>query len=300
MSGKPPTWKILSAFAALYLIWGTTYLAIAMMVKTIPPYLGAGSRFLAAGTLLYAFLRLRGAPKPTPRQWGWAALAGLLLLVGGNGSIVWAQKTVPSGIASVIVATEPLWIVLVSWLLFRGGRPTLLEGAGILGGFAGMVLLIGPSMLAHGGGIDLFGAGLLVFATISWAFGSMVSRHADLPDSAPMAMSMEMAAGGVTMLLLALPKGDWAQFSLQAVSRASFLGWLYLVVFGSWIGFVAFFFVMRHCRPSRAATYAYVNPVIAVLLGVLVAGEPLAARTLVSAAVILVSVAAVVTFSPKT
>jgi len=300
MSGKPPTWKILSAFAALYLIWGTTYLAIAMMVKTIPPYLGAGSRFLAAGTLLYAFLRLRGAPRPTLRQWGWAALAGLLLLVGGNGSIVWAQKTVPSGIASVIVATEPLWIVLVSWLLFRGGRPTLLEGAGILGGFAGMVLLIGPSMLAHGGGIDLFGAGLLVFATISWAFGSMVSRHADLPDSAPMAMSMEMAAGGVTMLLLALPKGDWAQFSLQAVSRASFLGWLYLVVFGSWIGFVAFFFVMRHCRPSRAATYAYVNPVIAVFLGVLAAGEPLAARTLVSAAVILVSVAAVVTFSPKT
>lgn len=255
---------------------------------------------MAAGTLLYAFLRLRGAPRPTLRQWGWAALAGFLLLVGGNGSIVWAQKTVPSGIASVIVATEPLWIVLVSWLLFRGGRPTLLEGAGILGGFAGMVLLIGPSMLAHGGGIDLFGAGLLVFATISWAFGSMVSRHADLPDSAPMAMSMEMAAGGVTMLLLALPKGDWAQFSLQAVSRASFLGWLYLVVFGSWIGFVAFFFVMRHCRPSRAATYAYVNPVIAVFLGVLAAGEPLAARTLVSAAVILVSVAAVVTFSPKT
>jgi len=300
MSGKPPTWKILSAFAALYLIWGTTYLAIAMMVKTIPPYLGAGSRFLAAGPLLYAVLRLRGAPRPTLRQWGWAALAGLLLLVGGNGSIVWAQKTVPSGIAAGIVATEPLWIVLVSWLLFRGGRPTLLEGAGILGGFAGMVLLIGPSMLAHGGGIDLFGAGLLVFATISWAFGSMVSRHADLPDSAPMAMSMEMAAGGVTMLLLALPKGDWAQFSLQAVSRASFLGWLYLVVFGSWIGFVAFFFVMRHCRPSRAATYAYVNPVIAVFLGVLAAGEPLAARTLVSAAVILVSVAAVVTFSPKT
>ncbi len=299
MSAKPATWKIISAFAALYVIWGTTYLAIGMMVKTIPPYLGAGSRFLAAGTLLYAFLRVRGAPRPTRRQWGWAALAGLLLLVGGNGSIVWAQKTVPSGIASVIVATEPLWIVLVSWLLFRGGRPTLLEGAGILGGFAGMVFLIGPSMLAHGGDIDPFGAGLLVFATVSWAFGSMVSRHADLPDSAPMAMSMEMAAAGVTMLVLALPKGDWAQFSLSAVSRASFLGWLYLVVFGSWVGFVAFFFVMRHCRPSRAATYAYVNPVIAVFLGVLVAGEPLAARTLVSAAVILVSVAVVVTFSPK-
>lgn len=299
MSAKPPAWKIVAAFAAIYVIWGTTYLAIAMMVKSIPPYLGAGSRFLVAGTLLFAFLRLRGQPFPTPRQWGWAALAGLLLLVGGNGSIVWAQKTVPSGIASIIVATEPLWIVLASWLFFRGGRPTLLEAAGILGGFAGMVFLIGPSMLAHGGEIDPFGAGLLVFATVSWAFGSMVSRHADLPDSAPMAMSMEMASAGLIMLLLAIPKGDWAGFSLSAVTLESFLGWLYLVVFGSWIGFVAFFFLMRHCRPSRAATYAYVNPLIALFLGWLVAGEPLSARTLVSAAVILASVAIVVTFSPK-
>ncbi len=299
MSGKPPAWKIVAAFTAIYVIWGTTYLAIAMMVKSIPPYLGAGSRFLVAGTLLFAFLRLRGQPPPTLRQWGWAALAGLLLLVGGNGSIVWAQKTVPSGIASIIVATEPLWIVLASWLFFRGGRPTLLEAAGILGGFAGMVFLIGPSMLVHGGEIDPFGAGLLVFATVSWAFGSMVSRHADLPDSAPMAMSMEMASAGVIMLLLAIPKGDWAQFSLSAVTRESFLGWLYLVVFGSWIGFVAFFFLMRHCRPSRAATYAYVNPVIAIFLGWLVAGESLSVRTLVSAAAILASVAVVVTFSPK-
>jgi len=299
MSGKPPAWKVVAAFAAIYVIWGTTYLAIAMMVKSIPPYLGAGSRFLVAGTLLFAFLRLRGQPLPTPRQWGWAALAGLLLLVGGNGSIVWAQKTVPSGIASIIVATEPLWIVLASWLFFRGGRPTLLEAAGILGGFAGMVFLIGPSMLAHGGEIDPFGAGLLVFATVSWAFGSMVSRHAELPDSAPMAMSMEMASAGVIMLLLAIPKGDWSGFSLSAVTLESFLGWLYLVVFGSWIGFVAFFFLMRHCRPSRAATYAYVNPVIAIFLGWLVAGEPLSVRTLVSAAVILASVAIVVTFSPK-
>lgn len=299
MSGKPPAWKIVAAFAAIYIIWGTTYLAIAMMVKTIPPYLGAGSRFLVAGTLLFVFLRLRGHPLPTLRQWGWAALAGLLLLVGGNGSIVWAQKTVPSGIASIIVATEPLWIVLASWLFFRGGRPTLLEAAGILGGFAGMVFLIGPSMLAHGGEIDPFGAGLLAFATVSWAFGSMVSRHADLPDSAPMAMSMEMASAGLIMLLLAIPKGDWGGFSLSAVTLESFLGWLYLVVFGSWIGFVAFFFLMRHCRPSRAATYAYVNPLIALFLGWLVAGEPLSARTLVSAAVILASVAIVVSFSPK-
>lgn len=296
---KPPAWKIVTAFAAIYVIWGTTYLAIGMMVKTIPPYLGAGSRFLIAGLLLYAFLRLRGTPRPTLRQWGWASLAGILLLVGGNGSIVWAQKTVPSGIASIIVATEPLWIVVVSWLLFKGGRPTLLEGAGILGGFAGMAFLVGPSLFAHGSGIDPFGAALLVFATISWAFGSMVSRHADLPESASLAMGMEMTVAGAAMLLLAFPKGDWAQFSLSAVSRTSFLGWLYLIVFGSWIGFVAFFFLMRHCRPSRAATYAYVNPLIAVFLGWLVAGEPLTARTLVATAVILVSVAIVVTFSPK-
>jgi drug/metabolite transporter (DMT)-like permease len=187
----------------------------------------------------------------------------------------------------------------VGWFLFRGGRPALLEGAGILGGLAGMVFLIGPSLFAHGSEIDPFGASLLIFATISWAFGSMVSRHADLPDSAPMAMSMEMAAAGAAMLLLALPKGDWAAFSPSTVSPVSVMGWLYLIVFGSWIGFVAFFFVMRHCRPSRAATYAYVNPVIAVFLGWLAAGEPLTARTLVSAAVILASVAIVVTFSPK-
>ncbi len=299
MKEKPPAWKVAAAFAAIYVIWGTTYFAIGMMVKTIPPYLGAGSRFFVAGTLLYAFLRLRGTPSPTLRQWGWASLAGLLLLVGGNGSIVWAQKTVPSGIASVIVATEPLWIVLVSWVLFRGGRPRPLEAAGILVGFAGMMFLVGPSLFAHGRDIDPFGAALLVFATVSWAFGSMVSRHADLPESAPMAMGMEMATAGAVMLLLAVPKGDWAQFSLSAVSRESFLGWLYLVVFGSWIGFVAFFFLMRHCRPSRAATYAYVNPVIAILLGWIAAGEPVTARILFSAAVILASVAVVVTFSPK-
>ena len=296
---KPPAWKIAAAFAALYVIWGTTYLAIGMMVKTIPPYLGAGSRFLVAGALLYAFLRLRGVPRPTVRQWGWAGLAGLLLLVGGNGSIVWAQKTVPSGITSVIVATEPLWIVVLGWLFFKGSKPTFLEWAGILGGLAGIVLLVGPSLFAHGRQIDPFGATLLVFAAISWSFGALVSRHANLPESAPMSMGMEMTVAGVLMLFLALPKGDWAGFALSAVSRASFLGWLYLVVFGSWCGFVAFFFVMRHCRPSRAATYAYINPVIAVFLGWLVAGEPLTARVLASAAIILVSVAVVVTFSPK-
>jgi Predicted permease, DMT superfamily len=296
---KPPAWKIATAFAALYVVWGTTYLAIGMMVKTIPPYLGAGSRFLVAGTLLYALLRLKGVPRPTGRQWGWAALAGLLLLVGGNGSIVWAQKTVPSGITSVIVATEPLWIVVLGWLFFKGSKPTLLEWAGVLGGLAGMVLLVGPSLFAHGRQVDPFGAALLVFAAISWSFGALVSRHGDLPESAPMSMGMEMTVAGVLMLLLAWPKGDWAGFSVLAISRTSFLGWLYLVVFGSWVGFVAFFFVMRHCRPSRAATYAYVNPIIAVFLGVLVAGEALTGRTLVSAAVILASVAIVVTFSPK-
>lgn len=296
---KPPAWKIAVAFTALYVIWGTTYLAIGMMVKTIPPYLGAGSRFLVAGALLYAFLRLMGVPRPTVRQWGWAGLAGLLLLVGGNGSIVWAQKTVPSGITSVIVATEPLWIVVLGWLFFKGSKPTFLEWAGILGGLAGIVLLVGPSLFAHGRQIDPFGATLLVFAAISWSFGALVSRHANLPESAPMSMGMEMTVAGVLMLFLALPKGDWAGFALSAVSRTSFLGWLYLVVFGSWCGFVAFFFVMRHCRPSRAATYAYINPVIAVFLGWLVAGEPLTARVLASAAIILVSVAVVVTFSPK-
>ncbi len=299
MKETPPRWQVLTAFAALYVIWGTTYLAIGMMVKTIPPFLGAGSRFLIAGTLLYAFLRFRGTPRPTKRQWAWATLAGLLLLAGGNGSISWAQQHVPSGITSVIVATEPLWIVLVSWLFFKGGRPTLLEAGGVLGGFFGMILLIGPARLGTGQAIDPAGAAVLVFATISWGFGAMVSRHADLPESASLSIAMEMTAAGIAMIGLALPMGDWSRFSVPAVSLQSFLGWLYLIVFGSWVGFVAFFFLMRHCRPSRAATYAYVNPLIAVFLGWAVAGEALASRTLVSAAIILVSVGVVVTFSPK-
>jgi len=291
MKSRP--WLVPLAFGLVYVLWGSTYLAIKLAIETIPPFLMAGTRFLAAGGVLYGVARLAGAPKPAKGEWGPASIVGLFLLLGGNGLVVFGQKTVPSGLASLIVAGVALWMALFEALRPGGRWPTIPVAIGLLGGFVGVALLIGP----WSGGVDPVGAMALVGATISWALGSIYARGARLPKSAFVATAVEMMAGGAALLLLSVLTGQAAHVDLAAITTKSLLAMTYLAVFGSIVAFTAYVWLLSVRPPSLVATYAYVNPVVAVGLGALVAGEAMNTRTLVAAAFIVASVAIITTFS---
>lgn len=293
----PSPYRIILAFAAVYLIWGSTYLAIRYAIDSFPPLLMAGTRFLVAGSLLYAYARWRGAPRPTAVHWRTTSIVGGLLLLGGNGGVVTAEKTVPSGLAALIVATVPLWMVVVDWVRPGGSRPTARVALGLLAGLAGVALLIFGSggREAVSGRVDLFGGLILVAASLSWSIGSIYSRHAPLPKSPLMATAMEMLAGGALLALAGLALGQGSELQLSAVTGKSVLAVVYLIVFGSLIGFSAYVWLLQVTTPARAGTYAYVNPVVAVGLGYLVAGEPLTRTTLIAAAIILTAVVIITT-----
>lgn len=282
--------KLVAAFAAVYLVWGSTYLAIRFAIETLPPFLMAGARFLAAGGVLYAVMRARGEPRPSPVHWRSAAVVGGLLLFLGNGGVVWAEQTVPSGVAALLVATLPLWMVLLEWARPGGERPTGRVVAGLVVGFAGLVLLVGPSELVGGQRVDPVGAGVVLFAALAWAAGSIYSRSAPLPSSPFLATGMEMLAGGALLVAAGAVTGELGALDPAGVSARSALALAYLVVFGSLVGFTAYIWLLRVSTPSRVSTYAYVNPVVAVLLGWALAGEPLSARVLGAAAVIIAAV----------
>jgi drug/metabolite transporter (DMT)-like permease len=284
-----PRWKLVAAFAAVYIVWGSTYLAIRFAIETLPPFLMAGVRFLVAGSVLYGWARLRGAPRPRLLEWRSALVVGGMLLLGGNGGVVWAQKTVPSGVAALLVASEPLWIVLLDWLPPRPVRPSgrVLLGLGV--GFAGVALLVAP--WEGSGAVDPVGSLVIVLAAASWAAGSLYSRRAPLPGSPLAATGMQMLAGGALLTATGLGAGEAAHFDPAAVSAASVAGFAYLVVFGSLVAFTAYVWLLRHAPASKVATYAYVNPVIAVVLGWALAGEQIGVRTVVGAAVIVGAVA---------
>ncbi|HEX2091846.1 MAG TPA: drug/metabolite exporter YedA [Longimicrobiaceae bacterium] len=291
--GPPTRAKVLAAFAAVYLLWGSTYLAIRIAIETLPPLLMAGTRFLLAGALMFAWLRMRGEAAPERRQWRPAAIVGGLLLLGGNGGVVLAERTVPSGVAALLVAMVPLWMVLLEWWRGGGTRPTLRTAVGLGVGFAGMVLLVGPAELAGGGGVDPAGAAMLMVACASWATGSIYSRGAELPRSPFMATAMEMMCGGGLLLLAGIGRGEPASVDVASFSAASVAAFVYLVLFGSLVGFTAYVWLLRVSTPARVSTYAYVNPVVAVFLGWALAGEPLTPRVLMAAAVIVGAVAVI-------
>ena len=293
-----PRWLIVAMFAALYITWSTTFLAIHYMVLTIPPYLSSGMRFLVAGAILYAVARSR-TDAPSLRNWRDCFVTGAFIILLGNGSIVWAQQHIPSGLAALLIATEALWIVILNWLLFRQGRPTLIEMFGSILGFLGIAMLIGTSRITGGEAFHPIGVLVLLLAAISWAAGSLYSRHGHLPSSPLLSVSMQMLAGGALMMLVSVFTGEVFRFSPASVTLVSFLGWLHLVVFGSLVGFVCYLTLMRACRPSRVATYAYVTPVGAVFLGWLIAGEIVTRQTLIAAAVIIVAVFIIITFGPR-
>jgi drug/metabolite transporter (DMT)-like permease len=293
-TGAPSRGRIFAAFAAIYVIWGSTYLAIAIAIQTAPPFLMAGVRFVIAGLLLYAWMRMRGAARPTMANWGAAAVVGGLLLLGGNGAVVWAEQRVPSGIAALMVATLPVWLVMMDWIRPNGTRPNGLVLAGLARGLLGVGVLIGPATLAGGGRIDVLGAMVLMFGSICWAAGSLYSKQAPLPKSTALGMAMQMLAGGALLFVAGSVAGEWGELDIGAISAASTGAILYLIVFGSLIGFTAYMWLLRVVPPARVATYAYVNPVVAVLLGWAVLGEPISTRTLIAAAIIIGAVALIV------
>jgi drug/metabolite transporter (DMT)-like permease len=293
-SKRAPMALVLAAFAAVYLLWGSTYLAIIFALETMPPLLMAGARFLLAGGILYGVMRLRGEPAPTRRHWRSTAIIGGLLLMCGNGGVTLAERTVPSGVAALLVAMVPMWMVLLEWLRPGGTRPTRRTLLGLLVGFAGIVVLVGPGALGNDG-VDLFGAGLVMVGAAAWAGGSIYSRGAELPKSALLATGMEMLWGGAWLTLAATLTGELGRVDPSAFSTESILAYLYLVVFGSLVGFTAYIWLLGVSTPARVSTYAYVNPLVAVLLGWWVLNEPLTPRVLGAAAIIVLAVAVITT-----
>jgi drug/metabolite transporter (DMT)-like permease len=295
---RAPRAKIVLAFAAIYLIWGSTYLAIRFAIETLPPFLMAGARFVTAGVILYAVARARGAGRPSRVHWFTAFVVGSLLLLGGNGGVVWAEQRVPSGVAALLVALVPCWMVLMDWLRPSGSRPAPQVFIGLVLGILGLAWLVGPDAIMGGGRVDLVGALVLGIASLSWAAGSIYSRHSPSASSPLLSIGMQQFAGGVSLLVFGLLVGEAGRLDLAAVSTRSLLAFLYLIAFGSIIGFSAYMWLLRVSTPARVSTYAYVNPIVAVVLGWALAGEPLTARIAVAAAVIVTGVA-LITLTPK-
>ena len=285
--------ELVLAFAAVYVLWGSTYLAIRIGVETIPPFLLAGVRHLTAGLILLGWLRLRGTPWPERRHWRAAAIIGGLMLLGGNGLVTWAEQRVPSGLAALIVASVPLWMTLLDGIQQRE-RPHGVVILGLAIGLAGLGFLVAPGNFAGGTHVDPLGAAALLAAALFWAIGSLYSRRAKLPSSTLLATAMEMIAGGAILLCTSALLREWRGFSLSAVSTASLLSLGYLIVAGSLLGFTAYIFLLGATTPARVSTYAYVNPVVAVLLGWAILGEAVTPRTLIAAAVIVASVALII------
>lgn len=284
---------IWTALGAVYFFWGTTYLAIRVGVRTMPPFLMASVRFLIAGALLYAIAIRTGdreGDRPKREHWRSAAIIGGALLLGGNGLVSWAEQSVASGMAALIIATVPFWLVLLGKLVLRD-RVSIREWLGIAAGLAGLVFLVNP---AGGARVDPLGAVLLVVACISWASGSLYARSAPLPSRPLVGTAMEMLCGGVALGVVGVLAGELGRVDLAAISLESLLGLGWLIVFGSLVGFSAYVWLLRVTRTSLVGTYAYVNPIVAVLLGWAILGEPITLRTLVAGAVIVVAVALIV------
>lgn len=282
--------KVLLAFAAVYVIWGSTYLGIRFAVETIPPFLMAGVRFFIAGSVLYLWLRLRGVPGPTVRQWKSMSVVGLLLIGVGNGAVSWAEQTVPSGLTALIIALTPLWFVSIEWFQ-HAIRPTREVVIGLALGFIGMIVLIDPARITDSGHFDPIGTIVIIIGTIAWAAGSMYSRTAEHPSRPMLGTAMQMLTGGAMLLLVSAFSGEMWSFDISTVSAVSFASLMYLIVFGSLIAFTSYIWLLKESTPARVSTYAYVNPVIAVFLGWLLAGELLNARIGIAAAIIVAGVA---------
>ena len=299
-AGNPSSIAIWAGMIAVYIAWGSTYLAISFGVESIQPFLMAGTRFLIAGSVLYLLRRiLYKDPSPARFEWRSAAIVGFFLLVGGNGLVSWAEQSVPSGIAALLVASAPLWMVLIDGLRPGGHRPGSWTIAGVVLGFLGIVVLVGPSQfIGLQSEVDPWGAAALTLAAFSWAVGSLYNRGAKLPASPLLGTGMEMLAGGAMLMLVGTVRGEWSQLDIGAISARSLWGLAYLIVFGSWVGFAAYTWLLRVAPTSLVSTYAYVNPLVAIFIGNWLAGEELTARILIASAIIVSSVAIITLTQP--
>lgn len=284
---------IVASFACIYVVWGSTYLAIRVAVEHIPPFLLAGSRQLIAGVPLYLLARLSGAPRPERRHWLGAAVVGVLLLLGGNGGVTYAEQWVDSGPAALVIATVPLWVTLLDTLLFGARRPPARVWLGIGIGLVGVALLVGGFSGAAMG----FGTAALLMSAVSWSLGTLSSRRLPLPASPFLSTAMQMVAGGAALMAVAGMRGEVSRFDLAAVPAKAHLAMAYLVILGSIVAFSAYVWLLQQVSPSRVSTYAYVNPAVALLLGYWLLGEPLHPRTLLAAAAIVAGV--VLILSPR-
>jgi drug/metabolite transporter (DMT)-like permease len=283
--------SIILALSAVYVFWGGTYLAMKIAIETIPPFIMGGTRFLTAGLLVYIWEIYKGQKPPEKSHWLYASLLGILMLLIGQGGIIWAQQYVPSGVAAIIFATVPLWMTLISWVCQGAQRPNNLVIFGLFLGFFGIVLQVKNSLL----GVDInsnhwVGYIVLILAAVSWAWGSVYSRVFRLPASPLMSIALQMLTGGTFYIVVSLLKGEWKQFEVLSISLGSMLSLGYLILFGSIIGFGAYIWLLKVADPTMVSTYAYVNPVVVVFLGCTLAGERLTLNDAVVAMLILTSV----------
>jgi drug/metabolite transporter (DMT)-like permease len=290
-----PTWKTLLAFAIIYLVWGSTFLAISIGVRQVPPFLLAAIRFLIAGLILYLWMLARGERSPTARQWASISFLAILIFVVDYGLLFWAEQRVPSGVAAVVVAIIPAFMAISEIVFLRTQKLTIRLAASLLTGLAGVAVLMSRSLNFGGAPIDARGAAALIIASIGWSIASAFQRKLPLPTSKVMSSGAQMLAGGIFLAITAALLGEFHNFHPAAVSRQAWLALLYLIIFGSIIAFTAYVWLIHHESPTKVGTYAYVNPVVAVVLGYFFANEPLGPRTIAGTVLILISVIVITT-----
>jgi drug/metabolite transporter (DMT)-like permease len=296
---RPPKWKTLLAFAIIYLVWGSTFLAIRVGVREVPPFLLAAMRFTVAGVVLYSWMIARGERSPSVRQWTSALLLAVLIFVIDYGLLFWAEQRVPSGIAAVMMATTPAFTALSEVLLLRTQRVTIRLASALLIGIGGVAVLMSHSLNLGGAPIDMAGAVALIIASLGWSVASALIRRLPLPPSKVMSSGAQMLAGGVLLALTATALGEFRNFHPWAVSRGAWLSLLYLIVAGSIIAFTAYVWLIHHESPTKVGTYAYVNPVVAVLIGYFLGGEALDLRAILGTLCVLISVVVITTTRVK-
>ena len=295
---RPASWKILLAFAMIYFVWGSTFLAIRVGVHEVPPFLLAAIRFFTAGLVMYAWLRLKGTPVPTRREWVAASALGALIFVVDYGCLFWAEQRVPSGIAAVVLATIPVFITLMEIICLRTQRLTFRLGLALIVGLCGVAVLMNHSFSLGEVPVDRAGAIALLVASVTWSVATVVTRRLPLPSSKPMSAATQMLTGGVLLFVLTAVTGEFTGFRIQAVSGRAWFALIYLIIAGSIVGFTAYVWLLHYESPTKVGTYAYVNPVVAVCLGYFVGGESVGPRTLLGTLLVLVSVITITT-TPK-